>query len=70
VVSDSQLRKLLLDAAILATRDPAYLPIFVRLQTEVDARQAKMNALEKAKSLVAAQNRPCPPNVTFWRPTG
>lgn len=67
MVSDSQLKKLLLDAAILATRDPAYLPIFVRLQSEVDARQAKTDALAKAKSLVAAQNRSCPPNVTFWR---
>lgn len=65
-LTDRDLEDLLLDAALLVSKDPAFLPIFERLQAEVEARKAQADALSKAKALVAAMRRRPPPGVTSF----
>lgn len=64
-VSDKRLNKALLDVATLSVKDPAYLPLFERLQAEVDARQNQTDALTRARLLASSKKRP-PPGVASF----
>lgn len=70
-ISDRDLESMLLTAAILSDKDPSYLPIFVRLHAEFDARKARTDALGKARAIVSRHKCAAPSNVTsFLRLTG
>jgi len=55
LVTEKRIRRALEKVAKLATDDPAFLPVFERLERELAIVQAKNGALDRAK-LLAAQS--------------
>lgn len=53
MVTEERIRKALEKVATFATDDPAFLPVFERLERELAAMLAQNNALDRAKAIMA-----------------
>lgn len=55
MVTEERIRQALAKVAVFASDDPAFLPVFERLEHDLKEMQAQSSALDRARALASGQ---------------